>query len=592
MRRSDADKKSSGRLYELWHDRRSFPVRLRIALLCAAAFCFTVIIFGPLELFLGNTGFFPFPFGLAWPVMTVTGIVACVVITAVLLLTRGKVYNTLVSLLFSGLVAGWLQRNFLNDITSHGSLDGTTVEWELFTRTTMINLLIWCAIFVAVFFMLYLSRKVWSMAVQWGSALLIGAQAVTLVVLLLRTDIPSVNSGYLSTATMFDISPKKNVVVFLLDRFDNYFADTLLEQDTELWEDFSGFTYYRNCTGSYSRTYPSVNYMLTGCEDNYDCLPAEYAEKAWGGDTLVRRIHDAGYGTKLYTDSRYTFINADYLGDSVDNVVKEAKDIDTGLLIRSMLNLSAYLYSPECLKPSFRIYTGDLDGVTSTSDAWVDDEAAFFRGVMNGISVGENENENGSFIFYHLRGCHEPYSMNENGEVQWFTDITEGLYAQLRGDIKMIKSYMAQLEDFGLLDDTAIIIAADHGRTGTVLDLSDGITRCPTLWVKPAGADRSSPMTVSSKQVSHDNLRASILSYFGLKQDTDPDTLEEIGEDEQRERYFRAQCCDISAEHRDYNMVTYRITGDATDMANWEKISTERIQYPFYDAGTDNPNEK
>lgn len=250
MRRSNAETKSCGKLYELWHDRRSFPVRLRIALLCAAAFCFTVIVFGPLELFIGNSGFFPFSFGVVWPAMAVTGVVACAVITAVLLLVRGKVYNTLVSLLFSGLLCGWLQRNLLNDITNHGSLDGSAVEWEHFMKTTVLNLALWAAIFTLVFLLLYFSRKIWSMAVQWGSALLLGAQAVALVMLLIRTDIPSPQNGYLSKATMFDVSPKQNVVMFLLDRYDNTFADQVLEEDPELWEDFSGFTYYRNFTAA------------------------------------------------------------------------------------------------------------------------------------------------------------------------------------------------------------------------------------------------------------------------------------------------------------------------------------------------------
>ena len=47
MRRSNAESKSCGKLYELWHDRRSFPVRLRIALLCAAAFCINLIFYAP-----------------------------------------------------------------------------------------------------------------------------------------------------------------------------------------------------------------------------------------------------------------------------------------------------------------------------------------------------------------------------------------------------------------------------------------------------------------------------------------------------------------------------------------------------------------
>ena len=206
------------------------------------------------------------------------------------------------------------------------------------------------------------------------------------------------------------------------------------------------------------------------------------------------------------------------------------------------------------------------------------------------------ENENGSFIFYHFRGCHDPYTMDENGNPAEFDyndqEHSNTLYSQLRGDLKMIKSYMQQLDDLGLLDDTTIIVTADHGRTGTVPDLSDGMSRCPTLWVKPAGADRSEPMQISDKQVSQDNMRSTVLDCFGLKQDSDPRTLDEIGEDEELERYFWAQCCDESATHRDYNMLTYRITGDATDMNNWELVSTERIQCPFYDAGTDNPNEK
>ena len=216
-------------------------------------------------------------------------------------------------------------------------------------KTTVLNLALWAAIFTLVFLLLYFSRKIWSMAVQWGSALLLGAQAVALVMLLIRTDIPSPQNGYLSKATMFDVSPKQNVVMFLLDRYDNTFADQVLEEDPELWEDFSGFTYYRNFTGSYSRTFPSVNYILTGSKSEYVTQPAEYAEQAWGGQTLVRRIHDAGYGTKIYTDSRYTFINTDYLGDSVDNVVHEAKSADDRRLICSMLKLSAYLYSPSAL---------------------------------------------------------------------------------------------------------------------------------------------------------------------------------------------------------------------------------------------------
>ena len=39
-----------------------------------------------------------------------------------------------------------------------------------------------------------------------------------------------------------------------------------------------------------------------------------------------------------------------------------------------------------------------------------------------------------------------------------------------------------------------------------------------------------------------------------------------------------------STASRDWNLITYRIVGDANDFANWEKIDTKRIEFPYYDS--------
>ena len=39
---------------------------------------------------------------------------------------------------------------------------------------------------------------------------------------------------------------------------------------------------------------------------------------------------------------------------------------------------------------------------------------------------------------------------------------------------------------------------------------------------------------------------------------------------------------------RDYNLVTYKIDGNANDFDNWSIVSKERIKHPFYDADISN----
>ena len=90
-------------------------------------------------------------------------------------------------------------------------------------------------------------------------------------------------------------------------------------------------------------------------------------------------------------------------------------------------------------------------------------------------------------------------------------------------------------------------------------------------------------MKYSNKQVCQDNLRASIISYFGLDTSGYARTIEDIGENENITRYFYMSGSDPEKKHRDINLCTYEIKGDANDFANWTLVSKEPIKYPFYD---------
>ena len=74
------------KLRALWEDRRSWRVRLPLALLLPFTFAFTFILFGPCELYIQNMQEMPFPFLTLVPALLLAGGCVSAVLLLVLLL--------------------------------------------------------------------------------------------------------------------------------------------------------------------------------------------------------------------------------------------------------------------------------------------------------------------------------------------------------------------------------------------------------------------------------------------------------------------------------------------------------------------------
>ncbi len=567
----------------LTEDRRDRAVRLSTAAFAAGSFSFTFLLFGPFELYLGSERYLTFPFSDFAPPMLLVALGAFALLFAVLSLFRGKLYNYAVTAVFSVTAAGYIQRNFLN--IDHGALDGHAIDWTDFSGQAALNFIFWLAVPAAVLTLLYFSRKYWTHTVRVLSAVLIAVELIALAAALVASppkkrpdDVIASDSG------LFELPAGNNVVFFLLDRFDNLYAEKVLDDYPELMSGLDGFTYYHNFTGSYTRTMPSVAYLLTGVKCDYSIPYDEYFKKAWSESTFLSDIRAAGYGTRIYTDGSYAVGSAYNLYGLADNYIANKQTTNTGLMLRYMMNLSAYVYAPEFFKPYFIVYTGDMAEVSTSerpdlSTYKVNDASFWRRWRREGLTVTEGK---GSFTFYHLLASHEPYIMDENGDEMEKSYKLSDLYRQTAGDLLMIFDYIEELKAKGLYDSTTVIISADHARTGTITELVS--QRCPALYIKPAHADASAPMKTSEKPVCQDNLRASIISYFGIDPTPYGRTIESIGEDEDVVRYFYMQASDEERRHRDVEFVTYEIRGDANDFSNWTEVSREPIKYPYYDA--------
>lgn len=573
------------KLILLWKDKRSWKVRLPLAALCSFACVFTFVIFGPCEIFAQNASEMPFPFSDLLKVMLTTGALAFVLLFGVLTCLRGKIFNLTVSFLFAATLAGYLQGNFWN--IDHGSLTGDTVDWLLYKIPMVKNCMLWICIFAAVFILLYLSRRLWTQGINLGCAIVIGAQMVAFVSLFAGGGYAALSKAgrgeYSVTRDgMFELSEKKNTVVFLLDRCDRAFAEELLEKNPEWEKKLSGFTSYYDFVGSYSRTYPSITYLLTGKQNEFTTSWGTYFKEAWSSSAFLPDIHASGYDTKVYTNCGYVFGDGKDVADFVDNVKEKERVINDKELMEKMLILSAYRYVPEAMKPYFQMYSEYLNEVISlgTENAKEEpyrcDDAAFWQQYRDNGGIEIDKRSQGTFMFYHLQGAHPPCNLNEWGE---YSERDPGSMAQLAGNFNMIFQYIEAMKDKGIYDKSTIIITTDHAfdfPNGWLSELD--APRMLLLLVKPAGADLTEPMKLSKKEVCQDNLRASMAAYMGLDGTAYGLPLETISEDKEMTRYFWMQAYDEETKTiRDDAVVTYRIRGDANDFSSWEMIARDPI---------------
>ena len=566
---------------------RNLPWRTRFvfALIMCVFMAFIVFIASALEIFGSNTDSLVFSLQNVWWIPVVFCLIAAVIAAGALSLLKGKQFYIALLVIFLLTFAAYVQSLFLNQ--GMMPADGGFIGWTepYFIEKMITSGIVWLAILVVPLILCVKHSHRWLQATTVLACAIIIMQLVGVASVAIdssKTSMADLNRPYVTRGGLLSVSPKDNIVVFVLDTYDTEILDDIIAEDPDYLAPFEDFTYYRNSVGTMIPTTNAVPNMVTDMKPEPGQSIPDYRRTKYEKSTYIDDLCDLGFSVGLYSDSlMMEFDNpADRrIADRTLNVHPvSTAPVDVWRTFIAMEQCALYREAPWVAKPLFWYYTSDVNnrmiadsGDQNLNDSLyeLDDVAILNMMRSKGLAV-EDESESGAFRFIHLFGPHFPFSVNEDGE-NVGTNQSDQI-AQAKGSMLVVTEYMKQLDELGLYDDATIIVTADHG----VWFLTDDpVSRAisPIMLVKTAKSDGSArqPAVVSEAPVCHDDIQPTVIAAAGGDSSRYGITFSEI-DDPNRVRYFDAL---TSAGGNGQRFIEYEINGDALDLSNWKKTGNE-----------------
>lgn len=550
-------------------------------LLCNLFLSLTVVFFSPMEVMMANIREFYFPFANVWWLQLLLALAAALVLSGVMGLLPARAGVAAAGLSLALGIAAYVQALFLNG-------DMVVLTGEKMTVTpegVTLNLILWGVILLLVLLAVLLSLrkhlKTTAAVMKAVASALILMQTVGFVSSAVTTDLsPGKQEHALMTDGMFAFGGEENVVVFVMDTADGAYAREMMERWPELNDVLSGWTYYPNATSFYSRTYPSLPYMLTGVPNYMDQPVTDFLDTAFSQSGFLKGLSENGVDCRVLTsDANLVSEKADpWLANSTGFQYSSFANLNLPVLETNIMKISLFKCAPYRFKDVFRY---DMPEVNTTSFYAYDDpymyypytDDDFHYEMEDALSVTGKYPK--AFRFYHTFGTHYGVRWDENLEEIEEDDSVEVDYpAALRGCFRNVEDMISQMKALGIYDKATIIVTADHGLSGHVHDDEPLDLQAPApvlMMVKLPGSDLTQPLAVSEAPVCHDDLFATVERGLGVPVSGTGSgkTFADFREGEARDRYYIHTMLRHS-NNGDIALREYLVRGDAEDLANWQ----------------------
>ena len=390
---SEVNKTPSGIWRGMWHDSRSFFQRLSMALTVSLAFAFTFVAFGPYEMYALNMSSFNFPLSEFYGLLLLATTGLTFILTGLLSVTCGRVFDALLSLLLGFLMAGYVQGNFMNH--SLGLLTGDFINWSQYSVSFLINLSVWALIMAVPFLLHAFAKRFLDQAGSLFPILLVIVQLISAVSLYrtIQKYQPSAER-ILTRDGIYDVASEDNIIVIVLDRLDNRYLEELLADDPHYLDRLDGFVRFSNNTTLYSQTFPALANFLTGKKYSWEEPAADFLRDAFKNGDFLPKLRQAGFRVNLYTEPSDSYYDIRNLEGLVDNIADTKTTHNRITALKQFMFLSAFRYGPIAFKPFVWVSPSELSqliDVDSTSAPYFFDDLLFYKTCEQRLSIGQSK---------------------------------------------------------------------------------------------------------------------------------------------------------------------------------------------------------
>ncbi len=538
---------------------------------------FTVCMYAPMSIYISNRHDFWFNLRMIWYIPTVFFLVAFVILAGIGLLLKDVIYSLYLGVVFGAGICFYIQGNFLS--IKIGIMNGNYVDWAAYFTRMWIDAAVWVAI-LAVAVGVSVKRTNFHKVFMYIAVLLCLMQIVSLSVLfggmLMQKDTVSATRPTLTTQGICEVGSDENVIVFIVDAFDEKYFDHVRDEVPSLMDEFDGFTRYDNFTS----IYPTTNYSLTGMMSDRifrnESSMQDFADEASKDHSYFDELSENGYEISIYTTEiasiphRIKEITTNYA-----EVPMRFYNLRTCFSL--LYRLTACQYFPDIVKPyvwmdgTEILSTGYIDGDYYPFDMEHGHENGTFKEGLEkkGLSVKDGAKE---YKFIHIRGTHEPYYTDEWGdqsEESWDYRPTA------IGCVRILCEYLQELKDNGVYDCSSIIITADHGAS-----CYPGLLSNPVFLIKRQNEHH--PIETCHYEASLMNLGSTVADLAGGEYSADDEHISvlDLTEDTKYNRYYFAYIWDghgnrIDTEDGKCSLVEYLTAEDTNDTSKFVLTDSE-----------------
>ena len=365
-------------------------------------------------------------------------------------------------------------------------MNGVEPEWNHHFIWGVFNLIIW-GIVISLPLLIKKRYPMHSRVITWLTTTVLCLEIIAVISLVCSAQNnvwKHKNHGFCDASDQFQLSKKKNILVFIFDAMSVDFAKECFESDSELKDAMKDFTWYADALSIYNYTFAALPHELTGSMIHPANSLKEMYKDLWYSDSaksFYTQMKEAGYDPRLYVKSTGIIGDYEMYKDYFSNIkkVEMLYEINHLNLYHCLAKMTGFSAVPYLLKRFF-FYGDDLyeDIVqqcikSNPEKPAVSVENTNDRLYSRLISESITTNANSPVLsFHYTKGSHRPWKVDE--KCQRHKNTLDSYLPPTKSCFYFISELIRLLKDNQIYDQTAIIICSDHGHPS--------IAGCSTDW--------------------------------------------------------------------------------------------------------------